>query len=138
MPTKYGLPLVQIWQELGVDFTPANLAQAQTIYDRTKIGFIYLPQHFVAAQEFVTFREQIGKRPPFATAELAWCPIVGDDKYIQDQPVTGQGLDKSRLMLHAYEIRFSLPDGSKKRLKAPYDERFKASLEKMELRYNDL
>ncbi len=66
------------------------------------------------------------------------CPIVGDDKYIQDQPVTGQGLDKSRLMLHAYEIRFSLPDSSKKRLIAPYDERFKASLEKMELRYNDL
>ena len=78
MPTKYGLPLIKIWQELGVDFSRADLVRVQSIYDRTKIGFIYLPQHFVAAYEFVTFREQIGKRPPFATAELAWCPIIGD------------------------------------------------------------
>ncbi|MEL6928813.1 MAG: anthranilate phosphoribosyltransferase family protein [Cyanobacteria bacterium J06600_6] len=78
MPTKYGLPLVQIWQELGVNFSAADLGTAQSIYEQTKIGFIYLPQHFLAAHEFVTFREQIGKRPPFATAELAWCPIIGD------------------------------------------------------------
>ena len=78
MPTKYGLPLVQIWQELGVDFAKADLLQAQNVYEQTKIGFIYLPQHFIAAHNFVTFREQLGKRPPFATAELAWCPIVGD------------------------------------------------------------
>lgn len=78
MPTKYGLPLIQIWQELGVDFSLADLARVQSIYDRTKIGLIYLPQHFITAHKFVAFREQIGKRPPFATAELAWCPIVGD------------------------------------------------------------
>ena len=78
MPTKYGLPLIKIWQGLGVDFSRANLAQAQSTYAQTKVGFIYLPQHFVEADNFVTFREQIGKRPPFATAELAWCPIASD------------------------------------------------------------
>jgi len=77
MPTKYGLPQIQIWQELGVDFSGLNLASAQNVYERTQIGFIYLPQHFIAAYKFVTFREQIGKRPPFATAELVWCPIKG-------------------------------------------------------------
>ena len=40
--------------------------------------YFYLPQHFPAAYSFVPFREEIGKRPTFATAELAWCPIVGD------------------------------------------------------------
>jgi anthranilate phosphoribosyltransferase len=76
MPTKYGMPLKEIWQNLGVDFSGFNLAQAQDIFEQTKIGFVYLPQHFPAAHNFVSFREQIGKRPPFATAELAWCPVV--------------------------------------------------------------
>ena len=78
MPTKYGIPAIEIWQGLGVDFSPFNLAQTQNIYNQTNIGFIYLPQHFPAAYSFVPFREEIGKRPPFATAELAWCPIMGD------------------------------------------------------------
>ena len=82
MPTKYGTPLIEIWQQLGVDFSQLSLAQAQDIYDRTNIGFIYLPQHFQAADDFVTFREQVGKRPPFATAELAWCPIAGDSHLV--------------------------------------------------------
>jgi anthranilate phosphoribosyltransferase len=78
MPTKYGIPLIEIWQQLGVDFSGLNLAQAQSVYNQTNIGLIYLPQHFPAAHNFVTFREQVGKRPPFATAELIWCPIAGD------------------------------------------------------------
>ena len=78
MPTKYGIPLIQIWQQLGVDFSNCNLAQTQSIYNRCGIGFLYLPQHFPTAHNFVTFRDQIGKRPPFATAELAWCPVTGD------------------------------------------------------------
>ena len=78
MPTKYGIPLIEIWQELKVDFSGFNLAQAQEIYNHSNVGFLYLPQHFPTAHNFVPFREQIGKRPPFATAELAWCPITGD------------------------------------------------------------
>ncbi len=78
MPTKYGIPLIEIWQELGVDFSSFNLAQAQEMYNQSCLGFLYLPQHFPAAHNFVPFREQIGKRPPFATAELAWCPVAGD------------------------------------------------------------
>ena len=78
MPTKYGIPLIEIWQQLGVDFSGFNLAQAQAIYNQSGIGFLYLPRHFAAAHNFVPFRAQIGKRPPFATAELVWYPIVGD------------------------------------------------------------
>lgn len=82
MPTKYGIPLKEIWQHLGIDFTQFDLISSQNIYEQTKIGFIYLPQHFPAAHNFVTFREQIGKRPPFATAELAWCPVAGESHLV--------------------------------------------------------
>lgn len=82
MPTKYGIPLIKIWRQLGVDFARFDLIQAQSIYSQSKIGFIYLPQHFPYAHEFVTFREQIGKRPPFATAELIWCPIAGNARIV--------------------------------------------------------
>lgn len=78
MPTKYGMPLIKIWQQLGVDLKGFDLAQAQSIYNQCQIGFVYLPQHFPTASDFVTFRAQIGKRPPFATAELVWCPLVGE------------------------------------------------------------
>ena len=82
MPTKYGIPSIAIWQQLGVDFSVFNLVQAQNVYDRAGIGFVYLPQHFPEAHAFVTFREQIGKRPPFATAELAWCPMATDYRLV--------------------------------------------------------
>jgi anthranilate phosphoribosyltransferase len=78
MPTKYGLPLVDIWQGLGVDWTKLKLAQTQQVFEQTGLGFIYLPQHFPLAQDIWEYRDQIGKRPPFATMELIWCPYAGD------------------------------------------------------------
>lgn len=77
MPTKYGMPLVEVWQALGVDFTLLSLHQAQQLLEATGIAFIYLPQHFPLAQNLVPYREQIGKRPPIATLELMWLPYTG-------------------------------------------------------------
>lgn len=77
MPTKEGAPLIEFWQGLGVDWTGLSLAQIQTVLEKTGIGFIYLPNHFPLAQGLVSYREQIGKRPPFATMELMWCPYAG-------------------------------------------------------------
>lgn len=78
LPTKYGLPLVDVWQELGVNWTSLSLAQMQQVFEATGLGFIYLPQHFPLAQDLFEYRDQIGKRPPFATMELMWCPYAGD------------------------------------------------------------
>lgn len=78
MPTKYGVPLVEIWQGLGIDWTGLSLAQTQQVFETTGLGFIYLPQHFPLAQGIWEYRDQIGKRPPFATMELIWCPYGGD------------------------------------------------------------
>ncbi|NJP09750.1 MAG: anthranilate phosphoribosyltransferase family protein, partial [Leptolyngbyaceae cyanobacterium RU_5_1] len=78
MPTKEGDPLIHFWQGLGVDWTQLSLTQVQTVLEKTGVGFIYLPAHFPLASGLVPYREQIGKRPPFATMELMWCPYAGD------------------------------------------------------------
>ncbi|MGF1601936.1 MAG: anthranilate phosphoribosyltransferase family protein [Thermosynechococcaceae cyanobacterium] len=77
MPTKYGVPLVELWQGLGVDWTQLSLERIQQVLCGTGLGFVYLPEHFPLAHHLVEYREQIGKRPPFATAELLWCPYSG-------------------------------------------------------------
>lgn len=78
LPTKYGLPLVDIWQGLGVDWTKLELPKTQQILEKTGIGFVYTPLHFPLIKSIWEYRDQIGKRPPFATMELIWCPYAGD------------------------------------------------------------
>ncbi len=78
MPTKYGVPLVDIWQEWGIDWTQVPFAQIQTIFATAGLGFVYTPTHFPAAAGLTPYRDQIGKRPPIATLELLWCPYAGD------------------------------------------------------------
>jgi anthranilate phosphoribosyltransferase len=78
MPTKEGVPLVDFWQGLGVNWRSLSLDAAQQVLARTGIGFVYLPMHFPLACGLIPYREQIGKRPPFATLELMWCPYAGD------------------------------------------------------------
>jgi anthranilate phosphoribosyltransferase len=82
MPTKYGIPLVQMWQALGVDFTTLSLPQLQRQLETTKLTFVYTPQHFPAAEGLVPYRDQIGKRPPIATVELIWSPYRGQQHQI--------------------------------------------------------
>ena len=78
MPTKYGIPLIDIWQGLGINWGRLSLAQVQQVFDRTHLALIHLPQHFPLAHGLVTYRDQIGKRPPLATLELIWSPYAGE------------------------------------------------------------
>ncbi len=78
MPTKYGIPLIDIWQAWGIDWTTLSLDRIQDIFAATGLGFIYTPTHFPAAAGLTPYRDQIGKRPPIATLELLWCPYAGD------------------------------------------------------------
>jgi anthranilate phosphoribosyltransferase len=78
MPTKYGMPLIEVWQLLGVDWTHLTLDQLQQVFAQTFLGLIYSPLHFPLAAGLVPYRDQIGKRPPFATLELMWCPYEGE------------------------------------------------------------
>lgn len=78
MPTKEGIPLIEIWRGLGVDWRRLSLEKVQQVFDNTGLGFVYLPKHFPQATALVPYRREIGKRPPFSTMELMWCPCAGD------------------------------------------------------------
>ncbi|MBW4641496.1 MAG: anthranilate phosphoribosyltransferase family protein [Goleter apudmare HA4340-LM2] len=78
LPTKYGLPLVEVWQGLGVNWTTLPLNKTQEIFEQTGIGFVYTPRHFPLTKTMWEYRDQLGKRPPLATMELIWCPYTGD------------------------------------------------------------
>jgi anthranilate phosphoribosyltransferase len=78
MPTKYGLPLVDIWRSLGVDWAQLPLEKTQQVFEKTGIGFVYTPKHFPLTRALWEYRDQVGKRPPFATMELIWCPYAGN------------------------------------------------------------
>jgi len=82
MPTKYGITLTELWQGLGVDWTTLTVPQVQRVLEQTHLGYLYIPKHFPGAHALVPYRDQIGKRPPFATAELAWCPYRGAVKLV--------------------------------------------------------
>lgn len=77
MPTKYGVPTIELWRGLGLDFSKLSWERTQELLEKTGLGFVYLPQHFSLAQDLVTYRDQIGKRPPAATLELIWTPCRG-------------------------------------------------------------
>ncbi|MDB9314045.1 anthranilate phosphoribosyltransferase family protein [Spirulina sp. CS-785/01] len=77
MPTKYGIPLIEVWQGLGVDFTSLSLSHVQHLLAKTGFGFIYTPRQFPLVETLVPYRDQVGKRPPFATVELIWSPYQG-------------------------------------------------------------
>ena len=76
MPTKEGIPFIEIWQGLGVEWGKLSLAQVQQVFEETGLGFIYLPKHFPQADALVEYRRDIGKRPPIATMELILVPLV--------------------------------------------------------------
>ncbi len=77
MATKYGLPMIEIWQGLGVDFTNLSLTQVAELLAKTGLTFVYVPRHFPLADQLVPYRDQIGKRPPLASVELIWSPCSG-------------------------------------------------------------
>ena len=77
MPTKYGLTLAEIWTSLDLNLTNLSIFQVNQLIATTNFGFLYLPNHFPLAHNLVTYREQIGKRPPLATLELIWHPYEG-------------------------------------------------------------
>ncbi|MCS6960041.1 MAG: anthranilate phosphoribosyltransferase family protein [Pseudanabaenaceae cyanobacterium SKYGB_i_bin29] len=77
MPTKEGVPLIDIWQGLGINWRNRSLTEIHALLREFGLGFIYVPEHFPLAYDLVPYRAQIGKRPPIATLELIWCPYAG-------------------------------------------------------------
>ncbi|ACK70116.1 Glycosyl transferase, family 3-like protein [Gloeothece citriformis PCC 7424] len=112
MPTKYGIPLIELWQGLGLDFSVLAIEQVQELYNRTGLGFIYTPRHFPLADGLTPYRDQIGKRPPIATLELIWSPYVGNFHLVSGyvHPPT-EALFRETLKLRKPTIAFTFVKG---------------------------
>lgn len=76
-PTKYGVPLVSLWKQLGIPWAGLALDRVAECLQQHRLGFIHLPTHFPLAQGLMVYRDEIGKRPPLATVELMWSPYQG-------------------------------------------------------------
>jgi anthranilate phosphoribosyltransferase len=100
-PTKEGITLIELWQSLGIDWIGLSLTAVQDILQRTGLGFVYIPDHFPMAHSLVTYRREIGKRPPIATLELIWCPYAGEANLVVGyvHPPT-EGMIREALSLH--------------------------------------
>jgi len=77
LPTKYGLPLMDIWQKLAVPWQKISPDQVHGVLQDSNLGFAYMPHFCPAFHALVPYREEIGKRPPLATLELIWSPYKG-------------------------------------------------------------
>ncbi len=77
MPTKMGLPAVEVFQGLDLNWPALSLDPLQTVFAQTNLALVYQPVQFPLAQGLVTYREQIGKRPTLATVEIMWSPYTG-------------------------------------------------------------
>ena len=106
MPTKMGLPLIDVWRFLGLDWRPLTLSQTQQVFDRTGVGFIFIPRHFPEAHGLVTYREQIGKRPTLATVELMWSPCIGQQHVVSSfvHPPTETRTQETYQLRHTHEF----------------------------------
>ena len=79
LPTKYGLPQTEIWANLGLPFKDFALAQSRTFFEQEEFIFCYTPTFLPDSTNLISYREELGKRPPVATLELVWCPYSGDN-----------------------------------------------------------
>ena len=83
MPTKYGLPTLEILAGLGLDWPRLKtLSQVQSVFEQTGFAFVYQAAHFPEAEAMVAYREQIGKRPTLATVEIMWSPYLGKSNVV--------------------------------------------------------
>lgn len=82
MPTKYGIPTIDIWRGIGVDWTKISRDRLCKIFTKTGLSFYYQPNFFSAAETIIPYRDRLGKRPPVATMELMWNPYAGDNVHL--------------------------------------------------------
>ncbi|OKH18343.1 anthranilate phosphoribosyltransferase family protein [[Limnothrix rosea] IAM M-220] len=81
LPTKYGLPLIEIWQALGLRFNRLDVRQYQAFFETEEFALCYTPTFLPESKALNTYREELGKRPPIATIELVWSPYSGTNSH---------------------------------------------------------
>ncbi len=78
MPIKYGVTTQELFKALGLELSGLALNQVQSCFYQNNFALIHQPDHFPLAESLITYRDQIGKRPPIASMELLWTAHQGE------------------------------------------------------------
>lgn len=78
MPVKYGVSAAELFAGLGLELTGRPVAWLQESLDRFGLALVHQPDHFPAAENLISYREDLGKRPPIASLELLWSAHQGE------------------------------------------------------------
>ena len=78
MPIKYGVTAIDLFAGLDLDLHGLTLKQVQDGFNQHGFALIHQPDHFPLAESLISYREELGKRPPVASLELMWTAHQGD------------------------------------------------------------
>lgn len=78
MPPKYGVTAVDLFNILELNLSGLSLNSVQQGFNHHGFALIHQPDHFPIAEGLISYREELGKRPPVASLELMWTPHQGD------------------------------------------------------------
>ena len=78
MPIKYGITAAELFKALGLRLTGLPMSKLQTCLKKNRFALIHQPDHFSLADNLITYRDEIGKRPPLASMELIWTAHQGE------------------------------------------------------------
>jgi len=82
MPVKYGVTHDELFQALGLKLSGLSIKQLEKCFIDNGLAVIHQPDHFPIADNLISYRDQIGKRPPLASMELMWTCHHGDHLHI--------------------------------------------------------
>ena len=72
MPVKYGVTTEELFNSLGLNLKGLSTTTLCSGFQEHDFAFMYQPDHFPLAQNLISYRDEIGKRPPIASMELLW------------------------------------------------------------------
>ncbi len=78
MPVKYGVTAEELFKALGLELKDLTMDQVEAGFQQHGLALIYQPDHFPLAESLISYRDEIGKRPPLASLELLWTAHQGE------------------------------------------------------------
>ncbi|GCE65754.1 anthranilate phosphoribosyltransferase [cyanobiont of Ornithocercus magnificus] len=77
MPVKYGVTAIELFRSLGLELSGLSLEVVQLGLEKKSFALVHQPDHFPLAETLISYRNELGKRPPVASLELLWSPHQG-------------------------------------------------------------
>ncbi len=77
MPVKFGVTAAELFASIGLNLNGLSINDVQTGFNRHGLALIYQPEHFPLGEALLPARDDLGKRPPLASAELLWTAHQG-------------------------------------------------------------